>query len=116
MPVFVDLAQFPRLKCQRCGLVALVDPELPMDLRPSLECPNCLRALSRPRNPMRRVSDNDRPASGPARAPRSASGPVPSNAAVGLAIAAVIMLGLIAVFVVLTVFNIHGPGFGAAAK
>ncbi|MEA2644993.1 MAG: hypothetical protein QOE92_76 [Chloroflexota bacterium] len=111
MPVFVDLGQFPRLVCERCGLVALVDPELPMDLHPSLECPNCLRMLSRPRVPMRRAADADRAVRRPARASRAASGPMPSNAAVGLAIAAIVMLALIAAFVLLAVFQVRGPGF-----
>jgi hypothetical protein len=41
---------------------------------------------------------------------------VPSNAAVGLAIAAIFMLLLIVIFVALAVFSVHGPGFGSAAK
>ena len=41
MPVEVDLAQFPRVKCGRCGFVALVDPGLPLDVVASLACPSC---------------------------------------------------------------------------
>ena len=41
---------------------------------------------------------------------------VPSNAAVGLTIAAIFMLLLIGLFVALTVLSVHGPGFGSAAK
>ena len=116
MPVFVDLGQFPRLVCERCGLVALVDPDLPMDLHPSLECPNCLRMLSRPRNPMRRASDGERPARKPPVVSRAAAGPVPSNGVVGLTIAAIFMLILIGLFIALAVFQVHGPGFGSPVK
>src|ERR1700694_1166239 len=102
MPVHVDLAQFPRLVCPRCGLVALVDPSLPLDIHPSLKCPNCSRTLGRPRRavlesePSRPLPERRRPS--PAAAPR-VTGPVPSHAAVGLAIAAIFMLLLIGLFV-----------------
>jgi hypothetical protein len=117
MPVYVDLAQFPRLVCRRCGLVALVDPDLPPDEHGSLTCPNCDKKLSPPqalvstRLPMAKRGSEPR-----RRRPTPVSGPVPSNAAVGLAIAAIFMLLLIAFFVLLTVFSVHGPGFGSAAK
>jgi hypothetical protein len=115
LPVFVDLAQFPRLVCSRCGVVALVDPQLPPDERPSLTCPNCHRPLTSPR-----IVDSSAPATRAeqpvvAKRPSPASGPLPSNAAVGLAIAAIFMLLMIAMFVAFAVFNIHGPGFGTAA-
>jgi hypothetical protein len=117
MPVFVDLAQFPRLICRRCGLVALVDPSLPMDERPSLTCPNCHRPLSQPADrptSSRSATRSPEPAKAPK--PSPVAGPVPSNAAVGLAIAAIFMLLLIGLFVLFAVFSIHGPGFGSAAK
>lgn len=104
MPVFVDLAQFPRLKCRRCGLVALVDPALPLDLRPSLTCPNCHKPLVSPQlgrttaGPGR--GDRRRQRS---RRPAPVAGPVPSNAAVGLTIAAIFMLLLIGLFIWLLV-------------
>jgi hypothetical protein len=97
LPVEVDLAQFPRLRCDRCGLVSLVDPTLPLDVRPSLLCPGCRRPLlapsrsaraRRPANPARRRYDP----------PPVAGGPVPSHAAVGLTIAAIFMLVLIGAF------------------
>ena len=116
MPVFVDLGQFPRLVCRRCGLVALVDPEIPLDDHPSLMCPNCDRRLSPPQAvPVKRPAPV---AAGwePDRKPHPVSGPVPSNAAVGLTIAAIFMLLLIGLFVALTVLSVHGPGFGSAAK
>ena len=102
MPVHVDLAQFPRLVCPRCGLVALVDPALPPDLHPSLTCPNCARALGRPR---RAAVGSEAPAArlehhrAPSAAPTRVGGPVPSHAAVGLAIAAIFMLLLIGLFI-----------------
>jgi hypothetical protein len=112
MPVFVDLGQFPRLVCERCGLVALVDPDLPMDLRYSLECPNCLRMLKTPNTPMlRRASDADRAPRRPKPVARVAAGPVPSSSAVGLTIAAIVLLGLIVLFVALALFQVRGPGF-----
>src|SRR5258707_8196021 len=103
MPVHVDLAQFPRLVCPRCGLVALVDPTLPPDLHPSLSCPNCSKTLGRP---PRAVLDGRtrhvRPL--PARTetppPRpKVNGPVPSQVAVSLAIAGIFMLLLIGLFI-----------------
>jgi hypothetical protein len=118
MPVFVDLGQFPRLVCRRCGLVALVDPSLPMDERPSLTCPNCHKPLSQPADRLRDTRPSETRSPQPAKAPKPspAAGPVPSNAAVGLAIAAIFMLLLIGLFVVFAVFSVHGPGFGSAAK
>jgi len=118
MPVFVDLAQFPRLVCPRCGLVALVDPSLPADLHPSLTCPNCSRALGRP---PRAVLDRGTAATRPERRPLAAplprvTGPVPSQAVVGLTIAGIFMLVLIGLFIWF-LFNPHsGPGFGALTK
>jgi hypothetical protein len=116
MPVNVDLAQFPRLVCRRCGLVALVDPEIPLDEHGALTCPNCDRRLS---NPVAEATRSTRAAAAgpqPRRRPNPVAGPVPSNAVVGLTIAAIFMLLLILVFVALTVFSVHGPGFGSAAK
>jgi hypothetical protein len=117
MPVNVDLAQFPRLVCGRCGLVALVDPEIPLDEHGSLTCPNCDKRLSHPADISSRPST---PAAGGweprRRKPSPVAGPVPSNAAVGLTIAAIFLLLLIVLFVALTVFSVHGPGFGSAAK
>lgn len=115
MPVFVDLAQFPRLVCRRCGLVALVDPEIPIDDHASLTCPNCEKRL-RPPVALAARRHATAPGREPRQRPRAVSGPVPSNAVVGLTIAAIFMLLLIGLFVVITVFSIHGPGFGSAAK
>ena len=118
MPVNVDLAQFPRLVCPRCGLVALVDPALPLDLHPSLTCPNCARTLNRP---PRAVLDSGstpaaRSADGWRRRPRPVTGPVPSHAAVGLAIAGIFMLMLIGLFIYFALTPHTGPGFGALTK
>ncbi len=117
MPVFVDLGQFPRLVCRRCGLVALVDPEIPLDEHPSLTCPNCDKRLSPPQT----LAARRRTVAGTGweprrRKPSPVAGPVPSNAAVGLTIAAIFLLLLIVLFVALVVFSVHGPGFGSAAK
>jgi hypothetical protein len=119
MPVNVDLAQFPRLVCPRCGLVALVDPALPPDMHPSLMCPNCDRHLSRP---PRAVLDsgtyNARPQRRrvPSAPPPHVTGPVPSHAAVGLAIAAIFMVLLIGLFIFFALTPHSGPGFGALTK
>jgi hypothetical protein len=102
MPVNVDLAQFPRLVCPRCGLVALVDPALPLDLHPSLTCPNCARTLGRPRRATagsETLAPRPERRRAPSAAPAKVSGPVPSHAAVGLAIAAIFMLLLIGLFI-----------------
>jgi hypothetical protein len=119
MPVFVDLAQFPRLVCPRCGLVALVDPTLPLDLHPSLTCPNCSRTLGRPPRAVldRRVerSRAEPPPTPTALAPR-VTGPVPSQAVVGLAIAGIFMLMLIGLFIWFLLNPHSGPGFGALTK
>jgi hypothetical protein len=116
MPVHVDLADFPRLQCRRCGLVALVDPALPLDVRPSLACPLCHGRLVTPRvlTLARRVGSEqavseDRGKAGPAasRGSRRPALPVapgvtpPSNAAVGLTLAALFMLLMIGLFVYL---------------
>ena len=99
MPVELDLAQFPRLKCRRCGLVALVDPELPLDVHPSLTCPNCRRPLL----PRRQAEDSRRgtPAKSRRRydAPPAGNQAVPSSTAVGLAVGAIFVLVLIAAFI-----------------
>jgi hypothetical protein len=119
MPVFVDLAQFPRLVCPRCGLVALVDPTLPLDLHPSLTCPSCSRTLGRP---PRAVLDGETGRSRPERQPAPATaaprvtGPVPSQAVVGLAIAGIFMLMLIGLFIWFLLNPHSGPGFGALTK
>ena len=119
MPVYVDLAQFPRLVCPRCGLVALVDPALPPDLHSSLTCPNCARRLSRPQRAV--LDSGDRPARPqrrrmPSAPPPHVTGPVPSHAAVGLAVAAIFMLLLIGLFIFFALTPHSGPGFGALTK
>ena len=118
MPVFVDLAQFPRLVCPRCGLVALVDPTLPMDLHPSLTCPNCSRTLGRPPRAVLRMDEHARPERRPSAAAPTpqVTGPVPSHAVVGLAIAGIFMLMLIGLFVWFLLNPHSGPGFGALTK
>ncbi|HEY8739487.1 MAG TPA: hypothetical protein VIN56_02700 [Candidatus Dormibacteraeota bacterium] len=99
LPVHVDLAQFPRLVCRRCGLVALVDPQLPMDEHASLACPRCRGKLGWPR-----ISPADLPDEPPAesRARREPPVPqqarVPSNALVGLSIAGLFLLLLFGFF------------------
>ena|SRR5258708_1984913 len=120
MPVHVDLAQFPRLVCPRCGLVALVDPSLPPDLHPSLTCPNCSRTLGRPPRAIldgrtRHVRAAPARAVTPARLPQ-VTGPVPSQVAVSLAIAGIFMLLLIGLFVWFLLNPHSGPGFGALTK
>jgi hypothetical protein len=119
MPVHVDLAQFPRLVCPRCGLVALVDPALPPDMHSSLTCPNCSRHLSRP--PRAVLDAGNRPPRTERRRvaatpPAQVTGPVPSHAAVGLAIAAIFMLLLIGLFIFFALTPHSGPGFGALTK
>jgi hypothetical protein len=119
MPVHVDLAQFPRLVCPRCGLVALVDPALPPDMHSSLTCPNCSRHLSRP--PRAVLDAGNRPPRTERRRvaatpPAHVTGPVPSHAAVGLAIAAIFMLLLIGLFIFFALTPHSGPGFGALTK
>jgi hypothetical protein len=100
LPVHVDLAQFPRLACRRCGLVALVDPSLPLDEHASLTCPRCRGHLARPR-----ISPTNLPDEPPAESRRHpvlpAQAPVPSSAAVGLAIAAIFLAVLFAFFLFL---------------
>lgn len=120
MPVHVDLAQFPRLVCPRCGLVALVDPTLAPDLHSSLTCPNCSKALGRP--PRAVLDGRTRHARAlpvrvetPARRPK-VTGPVPSQVAVSLAIAGIFMLLLIGLFVWFLLNPHTGPGFGALTK
>ena len=120
MPVHVDLAQFPRLVCRRCGLVALVDPALPLDLHPSLTCPNCARVLSRP--PLAVRIDPEVPApraaapnAKPAAARRDPAGTLPSNAVVGLTLAALFMAVLIVIFVIGMVTP-HTNYWGALTK
>jgi hypothetical protein len=120
MPVHVDLAQFPRLVCPRCGLVALVDPTLPPDLHPSLTCPNCSKALGRPPRAVldgraRHVRAVPLRQAAPVRRPK-VTGPVPSQAAVSLTIAGIFMLMLIGLFVWFLLNPHSGPGFGALTK
>jgi hypothetical protein len=120
MPVHVDLGQFPRLQCRRCGLVALVDPDLPLDARASVTCPVCTRPLMAPRLPQPRVAgpvpvragahpgatpmgqphERRRLATGaPRRGAREPIGPVPSHVAVSLALVALAVLLLLCMFV-----------------
>lgn len=101
MPVYVDLAQFPQLLCRRCGLVALVDPGLAPDLHSSLRCPNCRLRLSPPRLARDPTSAPPAGAAAPEPASRISAGPVPSNAVVGLTIAALFMVLLLLLFVYL---------------
>ncbi|MDQ6748976.1 MAG: hypothetical protein M3010_12845 [Candidatus Dormibacteraeota bacterium] len=100
MPVHVDLAQFPRLVCRRCGLVALVDPLLPVDEHASLACPRCRGQLGRPR-----VSPANLPHEPSAQSRTQPvvppQAPVPSHAAVTLAIAGLFLLLLFGFFVFL---------------
>lgn len=100
LPVHVDLAQFPRLACGRCGLVALVDPLLPLDEHASLACPRCRGRLARPR-----ISPANLPDEPPAESRRHPEvprqSPVPSSAAVGLAIAGLFLLLLFGFFLFL---------------
>lgn len=110
MPVHVDLAQFPRLVCRRCGLVALVDPLLPADEHGSLACPRCRGQLARPR-----ISPANLPDEPPAESrgrkadpiPRQA--PVPSNAVVTLAIAGIFLLLLFGFFLFLLLTPHYTP-------
>ena len=100
MPIQVDLAQFPRLVCRRCGLVALVDPTLPTDDQALITCPQCRGRLGPPRIPAQKPDDptaesRTRPA------PPIAAAPVPSHAAVTLAIAGIFLLLLVAFFIFL---------------
>jgi hypothetical protein len=101
-------------------LVALVDPTLPLDLHPSLTCPNCSRALSRP---PRAVLYRGSAAEGRREhrlpvptAPPHVTGPVPSHAVVGLTIAGIFMLMLIGLFIWFLLNPHSGPGFGALTK
>jgi len=102
LPIQIDLAQFPRLVCRRCGLVALVDPSLPADDQGALTCPQCRGRLGRPR-----ISPSELPEEPPA-ASRVRPGPVrhtpvPSNALVGLTIAGLFLLLLFGFFVFMLV-------------
>src|SRR5258708_13780450 len=102
MPVDFALAKSPRLFRPRWGLVALVAPTLPPDLHPSLTCPNCSKTLGRPSRAVldgrtRHVRAVPVRAVAPARRPK-VTGPVPSQAAVSLAIAGIFMLLLIGLF------------------
>jgi hypothetical protein len=102
LPVHVDLAQFPRLVCRRCGLVALVDPSLPMDDHASLACPRCRGHLGPPR--IRPAELPDEPPAASRRPPTLRhQPPVPSHAVVGLSIAAIFLLLLVGFFVLLLV-------------
>lgn len=102
MPVHVDLAQFPRLACRRCGLVALVDPLLPADEHAALTCPRCRGRLERPR-----ISPANLPDEPPAASRRHNEvphqPPVPSSAAVGLTIAGLFLLLLFGFFMFMLV-------------
>lgn len=107
MPVHVDLAQFPRLVCRRCGLVALVDPSLPADDHASLTCPQCRGRLGPPRIP--RQLPDEPPASSRTRPePAVQSTPVASHAAVTLAIAGLFLLVLFGFFIYL-LLTPHAP-------
>jgi hypothetical protein len=85
----------------------------------SLTCPNCARHLSRP---PRAVFDADARPTRPVRRrvpsapPSHITGPVPSHAAVGLAVAALFMLLLIGLFIFFALTPHSGPGFGALTK
>lgn len=91
--------------------MALVDPALPRDTIPSLACPNCKGRLIGPAgaSARRRYDIAARPAPADERAtprPRAAAPrppatdePLPSHAAVGLALAALFLLVLMAAFV-----------------
>ena len=116
MPEVIDLAQFPRLSCRRCGLVTLVDPALPFDVRAELTCPNCRRPLfaglatpSSADRPVPGRPSGDSHGAGPLPPAASGSGKasVPSHAAVGLALAGMMMLLLVALFVLLAVTPHH---------
>jgi hypothetical protein len=107
LPVHVDLAQFPRLVCRRCGLVALVDPTLPADDYPSLSCPQCRGRLGPPRIPAQLPDEpSARLRSQPA--PPVQSAPVASHAAVTLAIAGIFLLLLLGFFIYL-LLTPHAP-------
>ena len=100
MPVNVDLARFPRLVCGRCGLVALVDPDLPRDEYASLACPRCRGRLGKPR-----IRPTELPEEPPAASRKAGAlpdqAPLPSHAAVGLSIAAIFLLLLVGFFIFL---------------
>ncbi|MFN2463497.1 MAG: hypothetical protein ABR573_06300 [Candidatus Dormibacteria bacterium] len=100
MPVHVDLAQFPRLVCRRCGLVALVDPALPADDHGSLLCPQCRGRFGPPRIPAQLPEEPTADSRKHARAALQTA-PVASHAAVTLAIAGLFLLVLFGFFVFL---------------
>jgi hypothetical protein len=100
LPIQIDLAQFPRLVCRRCGLVALVDPSLPADDQASITCPQCRGRLGRPRISPSELPDEPSAASR-ARHDPVRQAPVASNAAVTLAIAGVFLVLLVAFFIFL---------------
>ena len=107
MPVHVDLAQFPRLVCRRCGLVALVDPQLPADDHASLTCPQCRGRLGPPRIPQQ--LPDEPPASSRNKPVVPVQGaPVASPAAVILAIAGLFLLVLFGFFIYL-LLTPHAP-------
>ncbi|HEV3231772.1 MAG TPA: hypothetical protein VG245_05910 [Candidatus Dormibacteraeota bacterium] len=133
----VDLAKFPRLRCRRCGLVALVDPGLPLDARPSIRCPTCHIPLQAPRlvaagaaavgtagprgaragipaldvipSPAAGVPDTG------LRSVRLRRSQVPSNVAVGVALAGIVLVIMVAVFVYLLVTP-HHPYWDALTR
>ncbi|MGI8609977.1 MAG: hypothetical protein ACR2MY_12245 [Candidatus Dormibacteria bacterium] len=100
MPIQIDLAQFPRLVCRRCGLVALVDPSLPADDRGSLMCPQCRGRLGKPRIPAQLPDEPSAESRSRPAAPVAVT-PVPSHAAVTLAIAGIFLLLLVGFFIFL---------------
>ena len=102
MPIQIDLAQFPRLVCRRCGLVALVDPSLPADDQASLTCPQCRGRLGKPRIIPSELPEEP-PAASRVRPVEVRTAPIPSNALVGLTIAGLFLLLLFAFFLFMLV-------------
>jgi len=100
LPVHVDLAQFPRLVCRRCGLVALVDPALPADDHASLTCPQCRGRLGPPRIPPQLPEEPPASSRSAARPPVQTA-PVASHTAVALAITGIFLLLIFAFFIFL---------------
>ncbi|GAC1328320.1 MAG: hypothetical protein NVSMB17_03620 [Candidatus Dormibacteria bacterium] len=100
LPVHVDLAQFPRLMCRRCGLVALVDPALAPDDHSSLTCPQCRGRLAPPRLPQQ-LPDEPSATVRTQPPPPVQTAPVASHAAVALAIGGIFLLLIFAFFIFL---------------
>jgi hypothetical protein len=114
LPEVLDLAQFPRLSCRRCGLVTLIDPAVPADARGELTCARCTRPLfaGTAQAGLRREWIQPRgtgtgPGRSAERVPGGRPSGTPSHAVVGLALAGLAMMVLGAWFVFLALTPHH---------